>query len=419
MTFNSLSPKQKLIFTWVYSERNKGKRGIIADGAIRTGKTVCMACSYILWAMRGFSGKNFGICGKTIRSAERNILRPLEEVRDITKYYRLQYRRSDSLLIITEKKSGKSNNFYVFGGRDDSSYMLIQGITLSGVMFDEAALMPESFIEQACARIISEPSAKLWFNCNPDSKHSYFYKSWIEKADEKDLLRVTMLMKDNPILTKKQIEDADKLYSGVFRERYILGRWVNAEGIIYREFADEPRKFCGTPDSSEIIFANIGVDFGGNGSAHAMVLTGFTKNYGKAVVLAENYIREQITPSRLEAELKAFALLSKSICKTFDIYCDSAEQVLIRGIKSAFVKERLPFEIKNAKKTSILGRISFVNMLLSMGKLIIHERCKHLIDALSSAVWDDTGKRLDNGSTNIDSLDAFEYSIEPVMNYLL
>jgi PBSX family phage terminase large subunit len=365
--------------------------------------------------MRSFERANFAVCGKTIRSAERNILRPLEEMRDITKLYSLTFRRSDSLLIITDRHTGRANNFYVFGGRDDSSYMLIQGITLSGVYFDEAALMPESFIEQACARIISVPDAKLWFNCNPDSKHSYFYKSWILKADEKNLLRITMLMPDNPILSKKQIEDADRLYSGVFRERYILGRWVNAEGVIYREFADNADKFTGG-DSDEIIYGIIGVDFGGNGSAHSAVLTGFTKGYGKAFALAEMYIHETITPSRLEAELKEFARRASGICKVFDIYCDSAEQVLIKGIKSAFTKARLPFNIKNAKKTSIAGRISFVNMLFSSGRLKISRNCPYLIDALKNAVWDDSGKRLDNGSTDIDSLDAFEYSLEPVMN---
>jgi hypothetical protein len=298
--------------------------------------------------------------------------------------------------------------------------------------------MPESFIEQACARIISVKNAKLWFNCNPDSKHSYFYKNWIAKADEKNLLRTTMLMSDNPILTKKQIEDADRLYSGVFRERYILGRWVNAEGVIYREFADNAEKFVygggdggksgggvvgksggGVGGGDEIIYGIIGVDFGGNGSAHSAVLTGFTKGYKKAVALAELYIHEMITPARLETELKEFAKLSQSFCKVFDIYCDSAEQVLIKGIKSAFTKDRLPFNIKNAKKTSIAGRISFVNMLFSSGRLKISKNCPHLIDALKNAVWDDSGKRLDNGSTDIDSLDAFEYSLEPVMNNFL
>jgi PBSX family phage terminase large subunit len=379
-----------------------------------------MAASFVIWAMRQFSGKNFGICGKTIRSAERNIVRPLEDIADITKYYRLTFRRSDSLLVVTDKKSGKSNSFYIFGGRDDTSYTLIQGITLAGVMFDEAALMPESFIEQACARIISEPEAKLWFNCNPESQHSYFYKNWIQKSQEKRLLRVTMLLPDNPILTGKQIDEAERMYSGVFRERYIFGRWVNAEGVIYREYADDPERFTVDADDpqDDIIYAVIGVDFGGNGSAHAAVLTGFTKGFKEAVILDELYIKELITPARLERELAAFAKRAKEKYIVREMFCDSAEQVLIKGIRAAFTRERIAVEVKNARKGSIQNRIACENLLFSADRLKIARNCIHISDAFSSAVWDENGRRLDNGSTNIDSLDAFEYSIETVMNSL-
>ncbi|MDR0943050.1 MAG: PBSX family phage terminase large subunit [Ruminococcus sp.] len=423
MTFRKLSDKQKLIFRWAHSKEYEGYRGIIADGAVRTGKTVCMTASFIIWAMKNFSnknsGKNFGICGKTIRSTERNIIRPLEDISDITKYFRLNYRRSDSLLIITDRKTKKSNNFYIFGGRDDSSFMLIQGITLSGVLFDEAALMPESFIEQATARTISEAASKLWFNCNPESKHSYFYKNWIQKAEEKKLLRVTLLLPDNPILTPEQISEAERMYSGVFRERYIYGRWVNAEGVIYREYADDPERYALDDEDDEIIFATIGIDFGGNGSAHAAVLTGFTRGYKEVHVLDELYIKELITPARLEAAVIAFAKRAREKYIVREAYCDSAEQVLIKGIRAAFARERLPIEVKNARKGSIQNRISCENMLFSTDRLKISRNCVHLSDAFSSAVWDDNGRRLDNGSTNIDSLDAFEYSIEAVMNSLI
>lgn len=421
MTFKTLSNKQKLIFTWAHSPRYKNYHGIIADGAVRTGKTVCMAASFIIWAMRSFSGKNFGICGKTIRSTERNIIRPLENIGDIGRYFRLSYRRSDSLLVITDKKTGKNNNFYIFGGRDDASYMLIQGITLSGVMFDEAALMPESFIEQATARTISEADSKLWFNCNPESTHSYFYKNWIEKAKEKRLLRVTLLLPDNPILSPAQISEAERMYSGVFRERYIYGRWVNAEGVIYREYADDPERFALDTDRAleDIVFGVIGVDFGGNKSAHAAVLTGFTRGYKEVRVLDELYIKDTITPTHLERGLAVFARRARELCQVRDMYCDSAEQVLIKGIRAAFIREKIPIEVKNARKGSIQNRISCENMLFSADRLKISRNCIHIADAFSSAVWDDSGRRLDDGSTNIDSLDAFEYSFEQTINNLI
>jgi PBSX family phage terminase large subunit len=414
MTFEKLSKKQKLIMSWAYTG---DYRGIIADGAVRTGKTVCMAVSFLLWAMNSFSGMNFAVCGKTIRSAERNILTPLEDIADIAKYFRLSYKKNENCLTVTEKKSRRQNRFYIFGGRDDASYMLIQGITLAGVMFDEAALMPESFIEQACARTISVTGSKLWFNCNPGSKHSYFYENWIARASEKNLLRVTLLLTDNPILTEKQIEEAIGMYSGVFRERYIFGRWVEAEGLIYPAFAENPEAFRAAPDE-EIAFCSFGLDFGGNGSAHAAVLVGFTKNFRKIIALSEYYRKEIITPTVLEADITAFAQSAPKV-PVNGFYCDSAEQVLIKGIKTAFRTARIPFEVKNARKGSISERIAFLNVMLDKGRFFITDKCPRLSDALSSAVWGKSGERLDNGSVNIDSLDALEYALEPFMKQIL
>jgi PBSX family phage terminase large subunit len=414
MTFEKLSNKQRLIMSWAYGSKY---RGIIADGAVRTGKTVCMAAAFLLWAMNSFSGMNFAVCGKTIRSAERNILTPLEDIADIVKYFRLSYKKNENCLTVTERKSRRQNRFYIFGGRDDASYMLIQGITLAGVMFDEAALMPESFIEQACARTISVENSKLWFNCNPGSKHSYFYENWICKASEKNLLRVTLLLDDNPILSKKQIEEAVGMYSGVFRERYIYGRWVEAEGLIYPLFAENPARFI-TDNTDEIAFCSFGLDFGGNGSAHAAILLGFTKNFRKIIALAEYYRKEIITPSQLEADIVNFAKSAPKV-PVNGFYCDSAEQVLIKGIKNAFFRERIPFEVKNAKKGSISERISFLSVMLDKGRFFITDCCPHLAEALSSAVWGKGGERLDNGSVNIDSLDALEYAFEPFMKQIL
>jgi len=149
MTFTKLSPKQKSIFKWCY---NSGYKAIICDGAVRSGKTICMITSFVLWAMKNFTGATFGICGKTVRSAERNIITPLQQIADLTHYFKITYTRSVNLL--TVEGAGHKNFFYVFGGKDESSYTLIQGITLSGVLFDEVALMPRSFVEQAITRTL-------------------------------------------------------------------------------------------------------------------------------------------------------------------------------------------------------------------------------------------------------------------------
>lgn len=419
MTFHKLSKKQKIIFKWGYGTKYKA---IICDGAVRSGKTVCMASSFILWAMRLFDGATFAICGKTVQSAERNITVPLSSIVDVTAYYKLSYSRTNHLLTVSG--NGRRNYFYVFGGKDESSYTLIQGITLSGLLLDEVALMPESFVNQAIARTLSVPEAKLWFNCNPGNPHHWFYKNWICNADEKNALRLHFLMSDNPILTAEQIAEAEKLYSGVFRKRYIEGLWVAAEGVIYTQLADDVQPFLLAAPPDDIIFATMGIDFGGNGSANAAAFTGFSRSLQRLVLLDEYYRKEIITPTELEEDLCNFIIRCKNSGITFaDVYCDSAEQTLIRGLKTACARKKLAVNVCNARKSSIIGRIRFTNAMASQGRLLIAPKCKHTIDALQSAVWDSKyvseDVRLDDGNYNIDSLDAFEYSFEPYMSDMI
>ncbi len=236
MTLNKISKKQKLLLKWAFKASTKDKyKAVICDGAVRSGKTTCMTVGFICWAMKNFDKSIFAICGKTIKSVERNILNLLQEQEDITSHFTLEYKRSDNKLIISNAEI--SNIFYLYGGKDEQSHSLIQGITLSGVMFDEVALMARSFVDQAIARTLSIPNAKFWFNCNPENPNHYFYKEWIEKAEDKRALYIHFLMEDNPILTKQAIEDAKKLYVGVFYDRYILGKWVAAEGLVYPMFS--------------------------------------------------------------------------------------------------------------------------------------------------------------------------------------
>ena len=244
MRFERISPKQLEIFRFIHEPYST----LICDGAVRTGKTVLMTAAFLEWAMHGFSGMNFALCGKTVRSAERNIVEPVLALRSVAEKYKLRYARSLSLL--TAEYRGKKNSFYIFGGRDESSYMLIQGMTLAGVLLDETALMPRSFVEQAVTRTLSVDSAKLWFNCNPASPSHWFYREWICKAEERGVKRLHFLLEDNPGLSRKAIERAKASFSGVFYDRYILGKWVAAEGLVYPRAAegegvvpDEPREY--------------------------------------------------------------------------------------------------------------------------------------------------------------------------------
>lgn len=231
--FQPFSKKQRMVLNWwCDTSPVKDMDGIIADGAIRSGKTVSMSLSFVFWAMTSYNGQNFAMCGKTIGSFRRNVLFWLKLMLKSRGYTVVEH-RADNLVIIS--KGDITNNFYIFGGKDESSQDLIQGITLAGVFFDEVALMPESFVNQATGRCSVEGS-KYWFNCNPDGPYHWFKENWIDKASEKKLLYLHFTMDDNLSLSEKIKERYRSMYSGVFYKRYILGLWCMAEGVIYDMF---------------------------------------------------------------------------------------------------------------------------------------------------------------------------------------
>ena len=197
---------------------------------------------------------------------------------------------------------------------------------------------------------------------------------------------------------------------------------VYKEGKNHKEFADNPDNFIVDAIADDIIFCTIGMDFGGNGSAHAMICTGFSKSMRKVIILDEYYRKEIISPAELEKDVCRFIRRCQQKYKVYDMYCDSAEQVLIKGIKSAVMSELIPINIHNARKSAIIGRIRFFNSIMAQKRFFIMKHCLHLIEALQSAVWDSKSMkdvRLDNGEYNIDSLDALEYSAEPFMNDII
>lgn len=232
MRFERVSQKQANIFRFPHL----GYDALICDGAVRTGKTIMMTVSFLEWAMHEFNGMSFAVCGKTVRAAERNIIMPLLSLRSVVRKYHISYTRSVSMMTVW--RGSTENRFYVFGGKDESSYMLIQGVTLAGVLFDEVALMPESFVDQAIARTLSVPQAKLWFNCNPESPAHWFYQEWVLKPQKHNAMHLHFLMEDNPGLTPKEIAKAKASFSGVFYDRYIRGEWVAAEGLVYPDQAN-------------------------------------------------------------------------------------------------------------------------------------------------------------------------------------
>ena len=234
MKFKPFSPKQILVLSWWALDNLKDKyNAIIADGSVRSGKTVCMTLSFVFWLMKHYSDCNFAICGKTVGSCRRNVIMPLISM--MKDRYFIKDKISENCLIIRDGKV--QNKIYIFGGKDESSQALIQGMTLAGVLFDEVALMPRSFVEQALARCSVE-GARFFFNCNPEHPNHWFYKEWILKAKEKKAFRLKFLMDDNPSLSQETKERYYNLYTGTFFRRFILGEWVIAEGLVYQRFND-------------------------------------------------------------------------------------------------------------------------------------------------------------------------------------
>ena len=227
------SEKQKTVLRW-WCTPERQYEAIICDGAVRSGKTFCMGLSFVCWAMARFQNTAFGLCGKTTVSLRRNLVRGLIPVLEELGF-RCEEKVSRNLL--TVKRGGRENTFYLFGGRDEGSAALIQGVTLAGVLLDEVALMPRSFVEQACARC-SVAGSRLWFNCNPEGPEHWFYKEWIQKAEERRALYLHFTMEDNPGLRPEVRERYGRMFSGAFYRRFVLGEWVAAEGRVY-DFFDE------------------------------------------------------------------------------------------------------------------------------------------------------------------------------------
>jgi PBSX family phage terminase large subunit len=418
--FKPFSKKQRKVLNWwCRSSPVRDYNGIIADGAIRSGKSVAMSLGFVIWAMSEFESCNFAMCGKTIGSFRRNVLFWLKLMLR-SRGYSVSEQRTENLVIV--RRGSTENYFYVFGGKDERSQDLIQGITLAGVFFDEVALMPESFVNQATGRC-SVDGSKFWFNCNPGSPAHWFKTGWIDKRADKRLLYLHFTMDDNLSLSEAVKGRYRGMYTGVFFKRYILGEWKSADGVIYRQFADEPERFILDDVPQDIFIGTMGLDFGGNGSAHAGCLVGITRGYRSIVILDEYYRKEVIDPGTLTDDVCGFVQRSQAQVRATSIWCDSAETTLIKGIRIEVFARHIPVEVRNARKGEIIDRIRLCDMLMSQGRFFILRRCKHTIAALSEAVWDSKSptrdRRLDDGSTNIDSLDALEYALEPHANRLI
>lgn len=375
--FKPFSKKQRKVLNWWCKDSPvKDREGIIADGAIRSGKTLSMSLSYIIWAMATFNGQNFGMCGKTIGSFRRNVLFWLKLMLR-SRGYAVADHRNDNLVIVSRK--GVSNYFYIFGGKDERSQDLIQGITLAGCFFDEVALMPESFVNQATGRC-SVDGSKYWFNCNPDGPYHWFKTNWIDKRKEKRLLYLHFTMDDNLSLSKRIKERYRSLYSGVFFKRYILGLWVVAEGIIYDMFS-EKRHIIKSLDGMIFHDYYVSCDYG---TQNATVFLLWSKDARSKKWIC---IREYYYSGRNEDKQKTDTEYADDLKEWLDVI--TPVKIIIDPSAASFIAElkKRGYKVKKAKN-DVLDGIRYVSSLLNRDIIGIHESCRNTILEFYSYIWD-------------------------------
>ena len=393
----SLSEKQKQILTFPYS----GKSALICDGAVRSGKTSIMSLSFILWAMGNFSNQNFGICGKTVISAERNVIKPLLGI----KYLREQFTLHFANHILTVSRGRKTNTFYVFGGKDEASYMLIQGVTLAGVFLDEVALMPESFVNQALARCSVEGS-KYWFNCNPKGPQHWFYREWILDLEHKNnALHLHFLLDDNPSLSEAKKQEYYSSYSGVFYDRYILGKWVAADGLIYPDVANGLGIVA--PQQRQYVKFYISIDYG-TLNPFSAGLYGLSK--GVWYRFDEYYhsgreTRKQLTDSEYYSELEKLA--GKRIVEAVIIDPSAASM-------TAEIRKHGRFRVIGAKNDVVDG-IRETAKAFRLGELMVTDNCSGAITEFKSYHWDDKNQEDKPVKENDHAMDEIRYFVNTVI----
>lgn len=374
--FKPFSRKQKQVLTWwCPSSPVKDKDGIIADGAIRSGKTLCMSLSYVLWAMESFNQQNFGMAGKTIGSFRRNVLFWLKLMLK-SRGYQVVDHRSDNLIVVS--KGDTQNFFYIFGGKDERSQDLIQGITLAGMFFDEVALMPGSFVNQATGRC-SVTGSKFWFNCNPDNPRHWFKVNWIDKCEEKHIIYLHFTMDDNLSLSEKIKERYRSMYVGVFFKRYILGLWCVAEGLVYSMFDEE--KHVTDEHMSGALEYIVSIDYG-TVNPFSAGLWAFDGKHSQRE--AELYYNSREVGKRVDDE--AYYKMLKELIGDRKVSC-----IIIDPSAASFIEVIKKYGEYTVRKADndVLDGIRVVTTMLNKGLLKIYKDCTSCINEFGLYCWDE------------------------------
>ena len=391
--------------------RNSTHRWNIKTGAVRSGKSFVDTAYTVPYRIRERSGKPglnviLGVSRETI---ERNVLQPMREI-------------YTSALIGTINNRNVARvcgeDVYCLGADKVSQVAKIQGSSIKYAYGDEIAKWNKEVFEMLKSRLDKQYSC---FDgaCNPENP-THWLKEFIDD-DGIDLYLQKYRIFDDPFLDPEYVRNLCKEYEGtVYYDRYILGKWKRAEGSIYIKFADNPDGFVKSADKEHISRIDIGIDFGGNGSGHAFVATAKYSDGRKQPVMSRKHMKKDFRQG-IDANLLSELFLEfvedviKKYGKPSNAYYDNAETVLGQSIKNACEKKFPYLHVRPAVKKKINDRIEYTVQLMGAGLFSITEDCETLSKALQEAVYNSKSmeeERLDDGSTDIDTLDAFEYSIE-------
>lgn len=400
-----ISDKQKRILAYPYTKFD----ALICSGAVRSGKTSIMTVAFIDDCMNRYNGRKFGICGKTVGSAIENVVSPWVNMTRTKQRYRVKFTRSTKLLTVTKGKV--TNTFEIFGGKDESSQDLIQGRTLAGILMDEVALMPQSFVNQAIARC-SVDGARLWFNCNPESPRHWFYLDWILGAKNKNALVLEFSIEDNPSLSERTIQQYKTRWHGAFYERYILGKWVLAEGLVYQ--FDSPKEYTVTHeeaigDKRGVYYLSI--DYGIT-NPFACLLWRVTAD--RAYIVDEYYFASR-DEGRRRTDAEHYDAVEK-FAKNYPI-----EAIIIDPSANSFKEEiyrRGKYSVYDADN-SVLDGIQVTDQMLHDGAVKISKTCEHTIEEMQLYRWDDKAAKDQVIKENDHCADSFRYLCNTILKYEL
>ena len=400
--FTEFSKKQIEVLTWWLRPETSSNDALICDGSVRAGKTVVMSLSYIMWSMTNFNDQQFGMAGKTIGAFRRNVLAPLKRILPARGYVVVEH-RTDNLIEIT--RGEVTNKYYVFGGKDEASQDLVQGITLAGFFFDEVALMPESFVNQAVTRC-SETGSKLWFNCNPAGPYHWFKQDWIDKLEKKRAMRIHFTMDDNLALSEDIKDRYKRSFEGVFYQRYILGLWVMSEGVIYDNFDKNTMVTNSIPEHFSQYY--VSCDYGTQNPT-VFLLWGL---HNKTWYCIKEYYYDGRHSTKQRTDDEYANDLDKFVG-------DIKPKIVIDPSAASFIAKlrNKGYSVIQAKN-NVLDGIRETQSAMNVGKIMFTAGLTNLFNELASYVWDE--KAANNGEDKVikehdHSMDAMRYFVYTVL----